>query len=43
MIDDNDKKAMLSSDDKGAVESTLGGGAAGAVVGTAVGTPVWVR
>ena len=40
MTEDDDKKAILSSDEKGAAKSTLGGAVAGAVVGTAVGTPV---
>ena len=40
MTDNNDKKEILSSDEKGAAKSTLGGAVAGAVVGTAVGTPV---
>src|SRR5512143_2619036 len=39
MIED-DKKELLSNDEKGAAKSTLGGAVAGAVVGTAVGTPV---
>lgn len=37
---DDDKKVVLSSDQKDAAKSTLGGAVAGAVVGTAVGTPV---
>jgi hypothetical protein len=37
---EDDKKEILSSDEKGAAKSTLGGAVAGAVVGTAVGTPV---
>jgi uncharacterized membrane protein len=37
---DDDKKEILSSDEKSAAKSTLGGAVAGAVVGTAVGTPV---
>ena len=40
MTEDDDKKEILSSDEKGAAKSTLGGAVAGAVVGTAVGTPV---
>ena len=40
MSEDDDKKEILSSDEKGAAKSTLGGAVAGAVVGTAVGTPV---
>ena len=37
---EDDKKEVLTSDEKGAAKSTLGGAVAGAVVGTAVGTPV---
>ena len=37
---EDDKKELLSSDEKGAATSTLGGAVAGAVVGTVVGTPV---
>jgi len=37
---EDDKKEILSSDEKGVAKSTLGGAVAGAVVGTAVGTPV---
>ena len=40
MTEDEDKKEILSSDEKGAAKSTLGGAVAGALVGTAVGTPV---
>src|SRR6478752_6604283 len=40
MTENDDKKEILSSDEKGAAKSTLGGAVAGAVVGTAVGTPV---
>ena len=37
---EDEKKEILSSDEKGAAKSTLGGAVAGAVVGTVVGTPV---
>lgn len=37
---EDDKKEILSSDEKGAAKSTLGGALAGAAVGTVVGTPV---
>ena len=37
---EDEKKEVLSSDEKGAAKSTLGGAVAGAVVGTVVGTPV---